>query len=50
MERPAIIGTNTNEGAALLPFDPKNPNGPNKTDVDDIILESFLCPAVQSAM
>jgi carboxylesterase type B len=44
-KKPAIIGTNRDEGVSLVAFDP---NGPNMTNADIVTLGTFLCPAVQT--
>jgi acetylcholinesterase len=44
--RPAIIGTNANEGVSFcVPF---QPSGPNQTEADAITNGLFLCPTVQT--
>ncbi|KAF4627233.1 hypothetical protein G7Y89_g10927 [Cudoniella acicularis] len=42
---PAIVGTNINEGASLVAW---NPDGPNMTVANLVTLDGFLCPAVQT--
>lgn len=44
--RPAIIGTNSNEGSALVPYDPA---GINQTAADAVTLSSFFCPALETS-
>ena len=42
---PAIVGTATNEGASLAPY---NANGPNQTIADATTRNAFLCPAART--
>jgi hypothetical protein len=42
-KQPAIIGTNTNEGAALLPY---SANGPSVAAMKAATNAAFACPAV----
>lgn len=45
-KKPAIIGTNVNEGEAFLPYN--RTYGPDKTIADSLTLAYFLCPAVKT--
>ncbi|KAI3391172.1 hypothetical protein diail_7804 [Diaporthe ilicicola] len=42
---PAIIGTNTEDGMPLAPY---NPNGPNETIIFQAGLATFFCPATET--
>ncbi|PVH68546.1 chlorogenic acid esterase precursor [Cadophora sp. DSE1049] len=42
---PAIIGTNANEGTAMVPF---NPNGINETLVPSMTMSHFFCGATET--
>ncbi|KAL9095027.1 MAG: hypothetical protein Q9165_002629 [Trypethelium subeluteriae] len=44
-KKPAIIGTNADEGRSLVPY---NPNGVNITLANTVTLNEFLCPADQT--
>ncbi|KAH7128128.1 Alpha/Beta hydrolase protein [Dendryphion nanum] len=45
-KKPAIIGTNVNEGEAFLPYN--RTFGPDKATADFFTLQVFLCPAVKT--
>ncbi|ORY18929.1 Alpha/Beta hydrolase protein [Clohesyomyces aquaticus] len=46
IKKPAIAGTNSNEGASLVPYD--RVNGPDTTLSNATTLGAFLCPTVKT--